>query len=496
MSGLGNIAEKMAMQASAFLSEQKRAAGGRLARGGKFTARVSVSAGQCQAFQAGALGNFPFYWQDPTNLKFNKKTYEWISAGLRANASPVQLAQPFTNLYISALSKVNYNLSSSDAAQLAQVQQEVLARQAALLKAWQSAFGEIPQRTGNMEPIDVVIYRITQTWAVPPITLQQLQGAQDLRAELNRMPPSGISVLPALAGYLDALQSNSSLINQVTMNRVYLQQALAAVQSPSSASGAIETNDGLLRPAYFVSTPLQRILDSLNSTDTNKTLIYRMTAARDTPTECSVAVNHAASDKVQIEDFLSIETDDGMDLFKDLIIPDREKADIELTFTGVTTVNFGPADFSMAEMKNWYWMSPINDAIVNSGKDVSGFRFSPVSQIDFGYTGPFGFLTGVTISKNASLKITSSRDTSQAIAQAAKASPSVRVKFLTTPISTNSNRSLEHGVSVASQAHDAPTVINLAAMPDRAGDSPDSTAFVICVHTDYPSADLTSAVDQ
>ena len=496
MSGLGNIAEKMAIHASDFLSEQKNAMGRRSRQQGKFVEAASLSARQWQAFQVGALGNFPYYWQDPSNLKFNKKTYEWISAGLRANASPVQLDQPFTNLYISALSKVGYNLSSDDTARLAQVEQEVLARQATLLKAWQSAYGEIPPRSGDMEPIDVIIYRITQTWASPPTSLQQLQAAPDLSEKLNRVPPSGMSLLPALAGYLDALQSNSSLINQVTMNRAYLQQALAAVQSPSASSGAIETNDGLLRPAYFVSTPLQWILDSLNSTDRDNALTYHMTAARDTPTECSVGVNHAVPDKIRIEDFLSIETEDGKDLFKDLIIPDRAKADIEITFMGLTTVNFGPADFSMADMKNWYWISPINEAIVNSGKGISGFSFSPMSQIDFGITGPFGFLTGVTISKSASLKITSSPDNRQTITRALQASPSVHVKFLTMPIGTIANQSLRHDISVVSQAHDSSTVINLISLPDRTDDSLDSAAFVICVHTDYPSADLTPATVQ
>lgn len=45
----------------------------------------SVLSTDLSAITINGKGNFPYYWQDPSNLKFNKKTYDWISSNLRAN---------------------------------------------------------------------------------------------------------------------------------------------------------------------------------------------------------------------------------------------------------------------------------------------------------------------------------------------------------------------------------------------------------------------------
>jgi hypothetical protein len=478
----------MAAHANHLRAAQTQAVPRRAVLGAAMDQHVQSFSMQCQAFQVGALGNFPYYWQDPTNLKFNPKTYKWISAGLKACSSPVELDQPFTNHFIAALSKVCYSLSMKDKALLGHMPREVLTRQGALLETWQAAFGALPVRTGDMEPIDIIINKIVLTWASPPTNLEELQITQDLTTRLNRTPASGMAVLPALANYLNALQSTISLINSTTMNRGYLQKALAALQSPSLSNGAIETSDGRLRPAYTVSTPLDEILRGLNAADPAQSLTYRMSVQRSSPSDCSVVINFGDPDRVPIGEFLTIETQDGQDLFKNHVLAGTEPAQIELTFMGITTVNFGPVDFSLADMKNWYWTVPINQAIANEGKDITGFKFSPKPQMEFTQAGPFGFLTAVTISKKASLTITGQYGKHKEIAEAIQASPSVRLKFLNTPISTDVNDSPKYDISLSSKIRDDAVAINLNPSPEHAGDSLESTAFVLCVQTKYPSA--------
>jgi hypothetical protein len=486
---LGNIAKKVADQVNAVRSVQNHAVVDYAERGTAIKSQSFAHVAGCQAFQVGALGNFPYYWCDPRNLKFNEKTYKWISAGLMANSSPVELDQPFTNDFISVLSKVSYSLSSEDQAMLVRKAEEVRNQQGALLKAWRDAFGNIPVASDGKEPIDIVIDKITQDWASPPTDLQALQNTPNLSRKLNKIPPSGMAVLPDLINYLNALQSKSSLINATSKNQYYLQRALEAVQSPSLENGALETNTGLLRPAYFVSTPLEDILHGLNSTDQSNTVKYKMSVLRDSSTQCSVSLtSFGAPDRVPISDFLTIETGDGQDLFKDYIVDGSEPAQIELTFMGVTTVNFGPVDFSMTDTKHWYWISPINQAIANEGKDISGFKFLPKPQIEFARTGPFGFLTGVTIAKKASLTISSKSGNRKQIADAIKASPSVRLKFLKTPISTGVTDSPKYDIALSTLSRDACVVVNLNPSSEHAADSLDSTAFVLCVQTRYPSA--------
>jgi hypothetical protein len=213
-----------------------------------------------------------------------------------------------------------------------------------------------------------------------------------------------------------------------------------------------------------------------------------MSVQRNSSTDCSVVTNFGTPDSLPISDFLTIETQNGQDLFKNNIIAGTEQAKIDLTFMGITTVNFGPADFLMAEMKNWYWIVPINQAIANEGKDISGFKFLPKPQIDFAQTGPFGFLTSVTISKKASLTITGKCENCKEITEAIQASPSVRMKFLKTPLSTHLNDSAKYNTQLSTQNRDSSFVLNLSPSSEHDSDSLDSTAFVLCVQTKYPSA--------
>ncbi|MES9852567.1 MAG: hypothetical protein ABW170_12145 [Candidatus Thiodiazotropha sp. L084R] len=441
-----------------------------------------------QAFRVGSLGNFPYYWQNPTNLKFNEKTYHWISAGLKANTFPIQQSQPFTNLYISALSKVNYSLSNSDQTKLNQTQQNIIRQQGAVLEAWQSAFGTIPAQTEDLEPIDIIIYKIIQTWASPPITLEQLQTSHDINGILNKVPMSGKSILPILVNYLNALQSSVTLINATTMSRGYLQQALAAVQNPITSNGAMETSDGLIKPAYRVSTPLKNILESLNSTDKSRIVTLKMSVARASQNEYSVEMNGGMIETIPMADYLSIDMDDGVDLFQSMLAADSDSAKVDATFNGVTTVHFGPANFSKAIPLNWYWISPIKDALKNGEKDISGFKFSPCPQIDFSKTGPFAFLTGVVISKRVSLKITSKCINYKTIARNIKALGNVHLNFLGMPMGTVIDGTSKHQATASTNDSDSSVSIHFEPPLEVTGDSIESTAFVLGVQTEYPTS--------
>jgi len=486
LNGIGNIAGKLAAKTNAVMSAQKRTAPMLLGRGISATSQPPAYFNKCHAFQAGSLGNFPYYWCDPNNLRFNLKTYKWISAGLKSNTSVVQLDRPFTNDYVQALSKVSYSLSLEDQARLEHARLNVLKQQGYLIKAWKDAFSEIPARAADAQPIDTIISIITQTWASPPTTFEQLQHSHDLNGLLNMTPASGISILPALVNYLNAVQSSYSLVNAATMSNGYVQNALNAAQYPASCNGAIETTDGLMRPAYVVSTPLEDILDGLNSTDKDRILTFKMSVVRSSLTECLVGMNSSVQDRVPIADFLNILTDDGKDLFSDKILTSPEPAEIEVTFMGLTTVYFGPAEFSQTTQKGWYWISPIKNAIENEGKDVSGFKFSPKPQIDFTKCGPFAFLTGVTISKKATLMIKSKSTLYDDIANTIKQLPSAQLKFLGMPVGADVVESGGHEINVTKHDEDESVAINLNPSQQILRDSLESTAFVLCVHTHYP----------
>ena len=353
-----------------------------------------------------------------------------------------------------------------------------------MLRAWQAAFGSIPS---GKQPIDMVMEKITQIWASPPTTLQQLQTTPDLKGVLNQMPASGASVLPALSNYLNALNSRITLLNATTMNRGYLTSCLEAVQNPQPNNGALETSDGEMHPAYTITTPLQDILDSLNCTDKSNTVTLKRSVTRRSSTEYSVAMKGSNPVNLTAADFLSFRTDRDTELFQDKIIIDSNPTEVEITYRGVTIIYYGPVAFSMTSSKNWYWITPIRDAIKNNDSDVSGFKFSPEPQISFNKSRSFGFLTGVAISKNPSPTFTKKCANYRAIAQAVDKIPSGSLKFLGRPL-VAMGMSPNYTPSAVVNDADSSVQVNFEPSAAAAKDSMDSTAFVLGVQSEFPAS--------
>lgn len=438
-------------------------------------------------FTVGSLGNFPYYWQNPANLKFNHLTYDWISANLLANTSPAQLGSGngFTNLYIEALGSISYQLSTADQAQLTKAQQNATNQQAALLSAWQAAYGTIPPATPTQQPIDIIMNTIATTWASPATTLSAIQSSHNLNALLNNMPASGKTIAPVLAQYLNALGSSISLQNATTMNTGYVQQALAAVQSPSSSNGGLSTDDGNENPSYAVSTQLADILNGLQ--DTSNAVALSLGVSRYSSSEYRVSINGSSGFEIPILDFFGLGVGANASYFEDDIATSSNTVDIQMTFPGVTSVNFGPTGYNMSTGQDWYWMEPITEAIANGTNDVSGFKFSPNPQIDFSANGPFGLLTGVAIATYPTVVISVTSSDYQSIATTFQQSTSFEVSFLGIPLGGGSQSTYSSSVNVNSSSQTVS--ITLTPPPQTvAGQAVSSVAWVLGVETNYPAA--------
>lgn len=353
-------------------------------------------------FAAGALGNFPYYWEDPRTLAFNALTYGWINSSLRAGEMPVRLDGTFTTLFTQALGSISYMLSESDEAELRSAEVRAFEQQRLLLQAWRTAFGSLPPPS-DQPPIDVILNTIATEWAIPPTDLMAMQESADIFALLNRTPTGGPPVVTALARYLDVLGDSVPLLNATTMNTGRIQRALQAVQNPTAANGALETTDGI-RPAYAVTTPLADILRGL--ADETHAIRLPLEVSRPMATHYAVAVDGGESLHVPMHDFFSIETGGTGDWLQDYLPAGSEPAQLDVTFEGLTPVSYGPVAFDHRLERNWYWPQPIVDAIANGSRDVSGFKFSPDPGIDFGPSGPFGFLTKVLISRLPRFELT------------------------------------------------------------------------------------------
>ncbi|QKG52411.1 hypothetical protein [Hymenobacter sp. BRD67] len=439
------------------------------------------------SFGVGSAGNFPYYWQNPSNLLFNGNTYNWINYNLKANATPTQQSSDFfTTQFIEVFSSINYQLSQADQATLTQAQKNATNQQMALLTAWKAAYGSLPTPTPGMQPIDIIMNTIATTWAKPATTLSAIQMAPNLNALLNNTPASGQPIRPVLANYLQALGSSISLQNATTMNNGYLQAALTAVQSPSATNGGltIDTISNLV-PAYNVATPLSDIINGLNAT--SNAIPVSMGVARTSASELQVSVSGSTGFSIPILDFFSLSTDASASYFSDSIATSSNSITIGMLFTGVTLVNFGPVSFNPATGLNWLWLQPITDAIRNGKADVTGFHFSPACSVDFSPNGPFGYLSGVAISNYPTVTITVKSANYQSIATTIQQSVTVKASFLGIPLGSTTESSYSH--SVQTDASNSTVTITLAPpTASVAGSNESSLGWVLGAQTCYPAA--------
>jgi len=433
-------------------------------------------------------GSFPYYWQDPSNLKFNKKTYDWISSNLKADTSPVQLDQVFTNYFIDILSKVNYSLSEEDTEVLNDAHKNATDQQMALLNAWVAAYGSLPPATDSMQPIDKIMDKIATEWANPATNLSQIQKSDDLDGLLNKTPASGKPIVPVLANYLNALGATISLQNNVTMSNGYLSKVLNNVKHPKKENGGLLLNDDSILPAFQVTTPLSDILNGLKNT--SQAAQIDMDIERESGSQFRVSVNGKTGFSIPIFDFFTLGIGGNANYFSEDIAVNKNSIKISMSFTGVTLVNFGPVDFNIAGNTYWAWFDPIRKAVKNSKdkqeeKHISGYKFSPDPATKFGPEGPFGLLNGVAISNYPTIEITVSGDDYKSIQETFEQSSSVTLSFLGIPLASATESTYSSSTSVDSSK----STVKITLTPPKsliAGNNKDSIAWVLGAIVDYP----------
>jgi hypothetical protein len=388
-----------------------------------------------QPFVSGGLGNFPFYWQDPSNLLFNINTYNWINANLMAGANPVRqaLGSSFTNLFIDAMGSISYFLSTQDQANLTQASNNITIQQQNVLSGWQSAYGNIPP---GSTPIDGVINVICTTWASPAITFQALQSASNVATILNTIPPSGMSILPLLINYINALNKYVSLSNASSENTGYLNSVLSALQNPSTNNGGLTANDHNIYPAYQINTPLQDILSGLGADNAiTLNLSVQLESNNDLVQVTTVGTNPFG---ISLDELIVLNLNSNPTFLQNILANATQPTDIEVVFRGVTMVYFSPNTFNPATNQNWCWIPPIAAAINNGNNDVTGFKFSPATTIDFSINGPFALLSAVAISNLPSISLTITTPDYQSISKTVNTSSLITTSLLGVPLAENS----------------------------------------------------------
>ncbi len=431
-------------------------------------------------FSIGSLGNFPYYWQDPRTLQFNAATYQWITSGLRAGCSSVQLDGVFTNRFTTVLSKIVYSLSTADQASLVATQQQASNEQRLVLQAWKDAFGRLPTGAPHEQPINLVFEEITTQWASPPTSLNDLLAAADPVAALNRTPAAGSSVIPVLLNYLIVLNATVPLLNKLTHNTGLLKAALGALQTPTLENGALQTTEGF-KPAYEVKTPIDSILSGLSDTSTAAQVQLELDAIPRRDGRFDIRPRGAPPAAMHPEDLLAVKMPTGGKALTLASSGSSGKNTLMVTFPGVTTVSFGPVGFCESQLKDWFWPDPVIDALKNGARDVTGFKFSSPPNLDFSEQGPFGFVEAAIISLNPSIRVTTTTQEATGLRRALTSHTGGELLFLGRSLGRMGSK---EDYSIRDEQNETEAAVTL--VPAAAG--PKDRAFVLGVKTVYPGA--------
>ena len=443
-------------------------------------------------FQTGSLGNFPYYWTSSRNLNFNALTYDWINANLAANSSPVSQAEgsTFTSQFVTALESISYSLSTDDQNELNEGAKKATQQQTALLNNWKNAFGKLPDPEGHGEVIDAILGTIQTEWSSKsPLTLMDIRNARNLDRLLDKAPSAGQPILPVLTNYLNAISSTLSLRNSVALNNRFLIDAQLALEDPSKGNGGLELSNDKLVPAYRVATPLAEILNGLDPQANKNEVKLGLTITRTSKSEFKVEITGGTSFTVPVLSFFKLNVGGKANYFQEDIVSRTESIKIEMVYSGPTLVQFGPVPFEKTGgTSSWFFMQAIEDAVKNTGEDVSGYKFSPVPNIDFGKSGPFGFLTACAIANYPSVKITVESADFKSIETEFKQSAKVGISFLGIPFGINGNES-SYSSDITTDA--SKNSISITLDPPKelvAGTADESSGWILGVATEYPGA--------
>lgn len=442
---------------------------------------AALGSTKLESFNVGSKGNIPYYWQNPRNLEFNAKTYDWINCSLKDATTPLQLDELFTNLYFEALKNIYYSLSTEDQAKLNQAKANAVDQQGSVLRTWQEAYGKLPSAEDE-QPIDLIASVITKKWADPPTTLNKIKEAKRLDAVLNNVPASGEPIVPIFANWLNALGEAVSLENNTTLNKRYLDDVKDAIQSPTKENGGLTLDKGTVLPAYSVSTQLADIVNGLKA---DQPVNLTMTVTRSTEDEFKVSIEGGLSFTIPVPDLFMLNVGGNAKYFQSNIATSDNETKVTMTFPGVTLVNFGPVDFNLATEKYWFWMEPIRDAIKNGDRDVSGFKFRPDPEIDFS---AFGYLMGAAISNYPSMVITVKSANYERIQKTFEQSASVGLTFLGIPLGIGGKEST-YSNKVTTDASNQSVTIEIKPPKELvAGTAVDSVGWILGVQPNYPAA--------
>jgi hypothetical protein len=444
---------------------------------------------QLDLLQVQGSGSFPYYYQDPNNLKFNKKTYDWISQHVekRNGQAPISLDGSYNNQFGTAITAIAYTLSRADQAKLTEAREKAVDHRSALVNVWSVTYGK---PSSDKVAIDEIFGVVLKDWTSKEnASMMDILSAPDLHEFLDKAPTSGHEIKNLIGNYLDALGEGVPLQNSITLNNGILRRVRNAVNRPTEKNGAIELNEGgIFVPEYKFSEAPGDLLNKLRSDDNKIEVQLKMTDI--TESETNLSVGGDASFKMPLE-FFDFSLGAEANFFTKIISKTSTTIEIDMTFKGITVVKFGPEAFELSSSTGWHYNDAIKEAVKLGDQDVSGFKFSPRPNYDFEVGGDFGIINAVAFCQYPaiSIKITT-KDYKEIKAQLdANANAGMKIDFLGMSLGVGLDSEYTQKGGVVNETEGS--VSFTLNPPEKViGDvRTNATAFILGVQTEYTAVE-------
>lgn len=367
-------------------------------------------------------GDFMWNWQNSSQV-FNDFTFQYINARISPgdidNTIKLSSGGGFANAYVELLNAMQYSLSQADQATLTKAQSNASVQAGTIVADYQTTFGTITdsqlQASGFTTKPDYVIgYMLGSVWsgATPPLSYSTMASARNLNTLLPKAPISADQVISDVTVYLNLMQPVNGLQDQLQNGAWTLQQLKNNTMYPSKSNGGMQTfdpNTGAVNSQYDTGWNVPYSVSSINNDLQNigRTISIGMTTSQSSSDQIEVHVEGQAGFKVGSWLTFSTQASGSYDMSN--VSGSSTNCSVSITYAGYSMVPAQPTAWKQATNIGFYFADPINQAVANTGRDVTGFKFlnnPPYNLNALANGGNFGLLTNLLISNYPTIEIT------------------------------------------------------------------------------------------
>lgn len=360
----------------------------------------------------GTLGDFPWYWQVGTN--FNAKTYNWLNNVFAYNSTDQYLdtdAANFMTAYFNVLMDASYVLNAADNNTLNAAVLQYAAVANTVITDWTTTQGPIPATyTTQAGQLNYITGQVL-LWGNAGLTLGQLRNSTNPMSLLPNVPVGANQIVSDLMTYLADTSSVANIqAAVVSANNQLAQTRLNVSPSPATATAGWMTtvnSSGATQivPQFNIVESTAQIQNNLLPTGGQGLhFTASMSASKSSSSTVQVTAQGGIAGAGDVDFFLTISAGASASYSLWTIDTSVTTVDISLAFNGVTTVTPQPASYSISTATGWWNPEPIQSAVAYD-PSVSGYRFTPEPQYNFGADGTFGLISRLMISQQPVLTL-------------------------------------------------------------------------------------------